>query len=206
MTVTLSQMLFYTGALVVLFVTPGPVWMAMIARGLSGGFSAAFPVALGVAIGDVVWPLTAILGVTWIVSQFADFMLVLRWVACLMFLGMGLLLLRNAGHRIGSDSRLTRPGRLAGFLAGMAVILGNPKAILFYMGVLPGFFDIGSLTWPDIAVICLASFAVPLTGNFIMALSVHRIRSLLTTPGALRRLNIGAGLMLICVGLVIPLL
>ena len=26
----------------------------------------------------------------------------------------------------------------AGFVAGLALILGNPKAILFYMGVLPG--------------------------------------------------------------------
>lgn len=206
MTVTLTQMLFYTGALVVLFITPGPVWMAMIARGLSGGFAAAFPVALGVAIGDVVWPLAAILGVTWIVNQFEDFLLVLRWIASLMFLGMGLLLLYNAGQKIGSDSRLTRPGRLAGFLAGVAVILGNPKAILFYMGVLPGFFDIGSLGWPDIAAICLISVAVPLIGNTILALSVHRARRLLTTPRAVRRLNIGAGVMLIGVGLVIPLI
>jgi hypothetical protein len=34
----------------------------------------------------------------------------------------------------------------AGFLAGLAVILGNPKAILFYMGMLPGFFDLRALT------------------------------------------------------------
>ena len=29
---------------------------------------------------------------------------------------------------------------LAGLLAGILVILGNPKAILFYIGILPGFF------------------------------------------------------------------
>jgi threonine/homoserine/homoserine lactone efflux protein len=31
---------------------------------------------------------------------------------------------------------------MAGFLAGLAAILANPKAILFYMGMLPGFFDL----------------------------------------------------------------
>ena len=41
-----------------------------------------------------------------------------------------------------ADSRLTRPGRWAGFAAGVAAVIGNPKAILFYMGVLPGFFDL----------------------------------------------------------------
>ena len=61
-----------------------------------------------------------------------------------------------------SDSRLTRPGMWAGFLAGFAVILGNPKAILFYMGMLPDFFDLTVLTWKDIVAICFVSFFVPL--------------------------------------------
>jgi threonine/homoserine/homoserine lactone efflux protein len=36
----------------------------------------------------------------------------------------------------------------------LTVIAGNPKAILFYMGVLPGFFDLKALTAGDVAVIC----------------------------------------------------
>jgi len=78
---------------------------------------------------------------------------------------MGGLILRSADKTIASDSRLTRPGMWAGFLAGLAVILGNPKAILFYMGMLPGFFDLTVLTWMDIAAICFLSFLVPLMGN-----------------------------------------
>ena len=206
MTVTATQMLLYAGALLALFLTPGPVWVAMIARGLSGGFASAFPVALGVSIGDVLWPLFAILGVTWIVSQYADFMALLRWIACLMFLAMGAVLLRHAGRGVSGDSRLTRPGRLAGFLAGVAVILGNPKAILFYMGVLPGFFDLRTLTWPDIAAICAVSVVIPLIGNTVLALFVSRARGLLSDPRSLWRMNVGAGVLLILVGLVIPLL
>ena len=117
---------------------------------------------------------------------------------------MGIALIRNAGKSITRDSRLTRPGMWAGFVAGVLVILGNPKAILFYMGVLPGFFDLTTITWPDIAAIVALSIIVPLFGNLVMALFVDRARRLLTTPGALRRLNIGAGWMLIAVGLVIP--
>ncbi len=206
MTVTATQMLLYAGALIVLFVTPGPVWLAIIARGLAGGFAAAFPVALGVSVGDVVWPLAAVLGVTWIAAQFADFMAVLRWVAVAMFAVMGARLLHHAGRRIAADARLTRPGRLAGFGAGVAVILGNPKAILFYMGVLPGFFDLGRLTRADIAAICAISVAIPLIGNTILALFVHRGRAVLARPAALRRLNLSAGLLLIAVALAIALL
>lgn len=204
MTISFGDMALYAGALMILFLTPGPVWVALTARALSGGFHAAWPLALGVVVGDVIWPLLAILGVTWILSVFADFMLVLRWVACAMFLGMGYLLIKNRAKTITSDSRLTRPGMLAGFLAGVAVIMGNPKAILFYMGVLPGFFDLTALTWVDIAVICLLSLIVPLLGNLGLSLFIDRARRLLSSPSALARTNYWAGIALICVGLIIP--
>ncbi len=198
-------MLLYAGALFVLFLTPGPVWVALIARTLSGGFHAAWPLALGVVVGDVLWPFLAILGVTWIVSVYADFMLVLKWVAVLTFLVMGWLVIKHARKTIASDTRLTRPGMWAGFLAGLAVILGNPKAILFYMGMLPGFFDLTALTWADIAVICFLSLTVPLLGNLTLALFVGRARVLLTSPAALYRTNLISGCLLIGVAFVIAL-
>ena len=204
MTISLGDMALYAGALLILFLTPGPVWVALIARALSGGFSAAWPLAMGVVVGDVLWPFLAILGVTWIVSVFAGFMIVLKWVAALTFLVMGGLILRHADRSIDANSRLTRPGMWAGFLAGLAVILGNPKAILFYMGVLPGFFDLTQLRWPDMLAIAALSAIVPLVGNLVLALSIDRAKRLLSSPTALRRTNITAGVLLICVGLVIP--
>ena len=205
MTISAFDALLYAGALFILFATPGPVWVALIARAMSGGFNAAWPLALGVVVGDVIWPLVAILGVSWIVGTYGDFMTVLRWVACVMFLVMGFLLIKNRDKSISSDNRLTRPGMWAGFVAGLVVIMSNPKAVLFYMGVLPGFFDLRGLSWADIAVICFLSLLVPLLGNLVLALFVDRARRLLKSPEAVRRLNVVSGALLICVGLIIPL-
>jgi threonine/homoserine/homoserine lactone efflux protein len=206
MTITPDGLLLYCGALVILFLTPGPVWVAIIARGLTGGFSGAWPLAVGVAIGDMVWPLAAIFGLSWMVSVYAGFMDAMRWVAVAIFGLMGWLLIRHADRPIPQDSRLTRPGRRAGFVAGVAAILGNPKAILFYAGVLPGFFDLRTITVPDIAAILAVSVAIPLTGNLIFALAIDRVRSVLSSPAALRRLNLVAGALLICVGGAIALM
>ena len=206
MTITPDGLLLYCGALVILFLTPGPVWVAIIARGLTGGFSGAWPLAVGVAIGDMVWPLAAIFGLSWIVSVYAGFMDAMRWVAVAIFVLMGWLLIRHADRPIPQDSRLTRPGRRAGFVAGVAAILGNPKAILFYAGVLPGFFDLRTITVADIAAILAVSMAIPLTGNLIFALAIDRVRSVLSSAAALRRLNLVAGALLIAVGAAIAVL
>jgi threonine/homoserine/homoserine lactone efflux protein len=195
----------YAGALLVLFLTPGPVWVGLIARSLSGGFNAAWPLALGVVVGDVLWSLLAIFGITWILSVYGGFLETLKWVAAGIFVIMGTLVIRSAGHKISTDNRLTRPGMWAGFVAGLAVILGNPKAILFYMGMLPGFFDLTRLTGLDIAVIVALSMVVPLLGNLTMAQFIDRARRLVASPRALSRMNVTAGLLLIGVGLVIPL-
>lgn len=203
MTVSATDLSFYAGALLVLFATPGPVWVALLARSMAGGFAAAWPLAVGVAVGDALWPLLAIFGLTWIVAQFSQFMTVMQWVAAITFLVMGILLIRNADRGLSSDSRLTKPGRWAGFATGVAVVIGNPKAILFYMGVLPGFFDLTRVTAPDIAAIVALSVAIPLLGNLLLAASIDRARRLLTSPAALRRMNLIAGGLMIAVGAVI---
>jgi threonine/homoserine/homoserine lactone efflux protein len=205
MTITLDQLLLYCGALVILFLTPGPVWVAIIARGLAGGFSGAWPLAVGVAIGDLVWPLAAIFGLSWILSVYGGFMDALRWVAVAIFVLIGWLLIRHADRPITQDSRLTRPGRWAGFAAGVAAILGNPKAILFYMGVLPGFFDLSRISRADIAAILAVSVAIPMFGNLTFAVMIGQVRSILNSPTALRRMNLTAGMLLIVVGAVIAL-
>ncbi len=109
MTLWFWDVLLYAGALLVLFLTPGPVWVGLIARSLSGGFQSAWPLALGVAVGDVLWSLLAIFGVTWVLSIYGTFIEALKWVASGMFLTMGLLLIYNANKIINIDKRLTSP-------------------------------------------------------------------------------------------------
>ena len=204
MTITLHALLLYAGGMAALWVVPGPVWVALTARALSGGMAAAWPLAVGVAIGDLVWPLTAILGLSWITSVYGDILSTLRWVAAAVFIAMGILLIRKPATDLSADSRLTRPGIWAGFTVGVAAVIGNPKVMLFYMGALPGFFDLGRLLPLDIVAIIAVSAFVPMVGNLGLAYFLDRARRLLASPAAVRKLNLGSGLLLIAVGLVIP--
>ena len=204
MTLAFSDLALYAIAVFILFITPGPVWVALLARAVSGGFHAAWPLAVGVAIGDAVWPILAILGVSWVVNEIAGIMIILRYVAAVVFLTMGAVLMLKADVALSGDKRLMRPGMWAGFIAGVLVILGNPKAILFYMGVLPGFFDLTEVGAWDVLAIVVVSILTPLLGNLAVAGFVNHARDLLQTPEVVRRINRISGGLLIAVGIVIP--
>jgi threonine/homoserine/homoserine lactone efflux protein len=206
MSVSIQELLLYALGMAGLWAVPGPVWVALTARALSGGFAAAWPLAVGVALGDAIWPLAAILGLSWIESSYGDILSLLRWVAAGIFIAMGILLIRKPASTVAADSRLTRPGLWAGFSVGFAVVIGNPKAVLFYMGALPGFFTLGALNTTDIVAIIFLSMLIPMVGNLGLALFLDRARQLLSSPENVRKLNVTSGILLIGVGLVIPFL
>ena len=97
MTVSLGELWLYAGALVILWVTPGPVFVALTARALSGGFRSAWPLAVGVTIGDIVWPLIAIFGLTWVIGRVENLLDILHWVAA------GIFLFEAVRQRAGGD-------------------------------------------------------------------------------------------------------
>jgi threonine/homoserine/homoserine lactone efflux protein len=206
MTLTAPELGLYALGMAGLWAVPGPVWVALLARALSGGFAAAWPLALGVTLGDLLWPALAIFGMGWVLSVYGEALQILRWIAAATFAVMGALLIAKSGTLMSADSKLTRPGRLAGLMTGVAAVVGNPKAILFYMTVLPAFFgDLSRLTAVDIACILAVSVAVPLVGNLGLALFLDRARVLLSNPARVQMLNRISGGLLILVACAIPL-
>lgn len=201
MSLSLTDLFLYAFALFILFLTPGPVWAALTARCLQGGFAAGWPLALGVAVGDSFWPLLALLTLAQFAQIYAELLTGLKFLAVAVFFGLGVQLIRAPVVQPVAAGRLTRPGVLTGFFAGVLVILGNPKAILFYLGILPGFFDIDSLTTADITAVVLCSALVPFAGNLLFITAVNKARTWLTSDSARRRLNLATGLILIAVGL-----
>ena len=206
MTLTAAELGLYALGMAGLWAVPGPVWVALLARALSGGFAAAWPLALGVTLGDLLWPALAIFGMGWVLSVYGEALQILRWIAAATFAVLGALLIAKSGTLMSADSKLTRPGRLAGLMTGVAAVVGNPKAILFYMTVLPAFFgDLSRLTAVDIASILAVSVAVPLVGNLGLALFLDRVRVLLSNPARVQMLNRISGGLLILVACAIPL-
>ena len=154
----------------------------------------------------MIWPLLAMLGIGVVAGVWANFLLVLRYAGAAILVLMGVQLIRRAeaaGLAVAGGG-LGRESGWAAFSAGLMVIAGNPKAILFYMGVLPGFFDFRRLT--------PAGHGGDLPGVGAGAVRWATSAGRRSSPGrgggwpnpvAMRRTHVAAGVALVAVGVAI---
>lgn len=205
MTIDTDQILLYFFALIILFLTPGPVWVALIARTVSGGAKSSISLALGVSLGDMLWPFVVYLSLGLLISVYSDILLILRYFASFVLVFMGLQIIYARNKVLSEDHRLTKSGFIAGFYAGFIAVTANPKASLFYITLLPGFFNFELIELVDVCLISLLSFSVPMIGNIFMILFVAKIRSLLSSPNAISLTNLISGILLVLVGVSISI-
>ena len=205
MTIDTNQILLYFFALIILFLTPGPVWVALIARTVSGGAKSSISLALGVSLGDMLWPFMVYLSLGLLISVYSDILLILRYLASFVLVLMGLQIIYARNKVLSEDHRLTKSGFIAGFYAGFIAVTANPKASLFYITLLPGFFNFELIELVDVCLISLLSFSVPMIGNIFMILFVAKIRSLLSSPNAVSLTNLISGILLVLVGVSISI-
>ena len=205
MTIDGNQIFLYFLALVILFLTPGPVWVALIARTVSGGAKSSISLALGVSLGDMLWPFVVYFSLSLLISLYSDILLIFRYVASFVLILMGLQIIYLRNITLSEDHRLTKSGFIAGFYAGFIAVTANPKASLFYMTLLPGFFNFELIGIIDVCLISLLSFSIPMIGNILMILFVAKVRSLLSSPYAVRMTNLISGILLVFVGISISI-
>lgn len=210
---TIHSLLALALALFVLAITPGPGVFAVLSAALGRGLPTALALTVGIICGDLVFLLLAMAGLTVLAETMGDLFLVVRLggAAYLIWLGVGLW--RGAdkarpmtAHATGTpDDGMMQPAptplRLARTLCGgLALTLGNPKVIVFYVGFLPTFVDLRTLDASGAALVAATTVCVVgsvLGGYAVMA---ARARRLLSTPRATRLLHRGAGAVMVGTG------
>lgn len=184
----LTSLLIFAGALFVAAGSPGPSIAALVARVISKGFRDVFPFLLAMWIGEAIWLSLAVFGLAMVAQTFHLAFVVVKWagVAYLAWLAWKMwtapVILRD-GSMPSEDS----PVRL--FLAGMAVTLGNPKIMMFYLALLPTIIDLASVTmigWIELtATMAVVLVAIDLAWVFAAA----QARKLLKSERAMKVAN-----------------
>ena len=139
-TITLSQAFLYSIALTILWMTPGPVWVAILARSISGGFSSSVPLIFGVALGDLLWPLVALLGLSYLISLYADILIFFQYLASIILIIMGFLLIINSKKIFSENSNLNKTRTLGGIHSWNFCSLGKSKSKFILYDAFTKFF------------------------------------------------------------------
>jgi threonine/homoserine/homoserine lactone efflux protein len=185
---TIEGLLIFAGALFVAAASPGPGVAALVARVLGRGAGGAVAFTAGLAIGDVVWLGVAVAGLSALAQSFQAIFAALKYAgaAYLLFLAWKLWTAPAAAAK-AAPPHPDPSWRL--FLAGLAVTLGNPKVIVFYLALVPNLVDVSAVTplaFAELAGVLLAVLA--LVFGFYIVLAA-RARRLLASPRALRAIN-----------------
>ncbi len=143
----LSSLVIFAGALLVAAASPGPGVAAITARVLGRGMQGAFAFTAGLATADVVWLTVAALGISAIAQTFTTVFLVIKYAgaAYLLYLAWRMWTAPAVVHDLSAKQPDEKPLRL--YLAGLAVNMGNPKAALFYIALLPTIIETATIGW-----------------------------------------------------------
>lgn len=198
---TLHAAFAFFVAVYLLGLTPGPGVFAVIARGLAQGFLRTVPFIIGILCGNVTWLTLTVFGLAAIATVLGPFFLAVKIAGGLYLAWMGLKMWRKRVSDSDIDDDVPEEPSLARrWLSGYVLTLGNPKPILFYLSVLPNLLDMDALAHGAIltaAPIAASAIACALVPYCLMA---ARLRRLLTSARARRRLNRTAGAMLMGAG------
>ncbi|MER8395014.1 LysE family translocator [Mesorhizobium sp. M0045] len=190
-----TSLLIFAGALLVAAGSPGPSIAALVARVIAKGFRDVFPFLLAMWIGEAIWLSLAVFGLAVVAQTFHYAFVVVKWVG-VSYLGWLAWKMWTAPveAKEGSLPREDSPAKL--FFAGMAVTLGNPKIMMFYLALLPTIIDLGSVSmvgWVELtATMAVVLVAIDLT----WVLAASQARKLLRSKRAMKIANrISAGTM-----------
>ena len=186
----LTALGLFAAALFVAAGSPGPSIAALVARVLSRGLGSVLPFLAAMWIGEVMWLVAAVLGLGFIAQSFGTAFMVLKFagVAYLLFLAWGMW---HAPVTVEEGSLPEPQGAVRMFLAGLALTIGNPKIMVFYIALLPTLLDLQTVSMLGLLELVAVAFAVLVVVDLAWAIAAAWARGWLKSPRAMRIANRG---------------
>ncbi|WP_011582675.1 MULTISPECIES: LysE family translocator [Chelativorans] len=184
----ISSLIMFAGVLFVAAGSPGPSIAALVARVISRGFRDVFPFLLAMWIGEAIWLSCAIFGLAFIAETFHLAFLIIKYVGVAYLLWLAWKMW-TAPVAVEQGELPRGDNRWKLFLTGMAVTLGNPKIMMFYLALLPTIIDLSAVSLLGWAELTLTMLLVLVAVDFAWAIAAAQARRLLRSARAMRIAN-----------------
>lgn len=182
---------------------PGVGQALMLRQTLVHGRAIALATIAGTATGLLVWSVAAAAGLSALLLTNATAYTVVRWSGGLFLAYVGLRGILTAHRTIATVSTGTaahEQRRGPAFTAGLMTNLGNPKAGVFAISLLPQFAPEQDNVFLATAGLGLVWAVVTAAWYVLFVSLVQRCRTWVTAPSAQRAVNRGAGAILVALG------
>ena len=123
----------------------------VVTRSATSGLSHGTAVSVGIVLGDLIFALLAILGLTALSELIGTLFLLIRYAAGIYLIWFGINLIRSRNQTITLKHSPSTGGLAASFLTGLLITLGDVKAIFFYASLFPTFLELSTLSYAEIA-------------------------------------------------------
>ncbi|CAN7588165.1 LysE family translocator [Rhizobium sp. LjRoot254] len=185
---TLATIAAYAFALFVVVLIPGPGITALVARALGSSFRESLAMAIGIMLGDLVFLTAVVLGLAVVAQAFSTVFMIIKYA--------GAAYLAYLAYKIWTSGMLKtdteigpRRSIFQSLVSGLLVTLGNPKAMVFYLALVPTLIDIASITVTDYFELLAVTTVVLMAGTIPYIVLAAKAREFFRRPVALKRLN-----------------
>jgi threonine/homoserine/homoserine lactone efflux protein len=183
-----SSLLIFAGVYLVAVSSPGPAIAAIVARVMASGFRRCLPFIAGIVLGDLVWFSFAALGLSALMQSFHGLFVLIKYAGCAYLLFLAYKLWTAPASAPAAPPQAKGEGvRL--FLGGLALTLGNPKVMIFFLSILPLVIDLSRLSFLAFVEIALTIILVLAPVMLAYAYAAERARRLIASPSRMRLIN-----------------
>jgi threonine/homoserine/homoserine lactone efflux protein len=173
--------------------TPGPGVAAIIARSLAHGYRGSVAFLAGFVVGDFVWFAIAATGLAALAKTAAAVFVGIKWAGVAYLLYLAWKLWTAPAERVAVKEETSGQHGWKAFVASLMLTLANPKAILFFLALLPTVVDLTTMNVITFIEITAAIVILQPIVLFSYVVLAARARQMFTTPRAVRRLNRSSG-------------
>jgi homoserine/homoserine lactone efflux protein len=174
---TLPTWLLFCLTETALCIIPGPAVLLVLATALRRGFAPATRATAGILAGNTMYFALCASGIAAVIVASHLVFSALKWAgaAYLVWLGLRMLLLRTGGHAAAAERPSSNAERF--FARAFIVQAANPKALVFFIALLPQFINPSASVPQQILLLGLSSVAIEFTVLSLYAALAARART-----------------------------
>jgi threonine/homoserine/homoserine lactone efflux protein len=188
--IPLHNFLFYCLLYAIAIAVPGPGIVSIVARALGSGFRATVPACLGVTAGDLILMTLSAFGLALVAQAMGQMFQVIKIAGGLYLLYLGYKYWTADVPEVGEVVPQST-GR--GVLAYLGLTLGNPKAIAFFVALLPVAVNPRELNMFGYLQLVAATFVLIPAITLGYAALAAQLSRFVASKKARLRINKGAG-------------